>query len=320
MKKLVVLCAIALMTLLLITSVARCIQKTDDVIETIYIFKAESPDDPPPPGGWTFMSTGPHPAEIQKVFDPGDKMFLGLVINEQIKNEVNFSRFTFFNKGTGTEVEVAASPSDLGPFEPGGEYLSGFQNPWEVPGENGEYELRVYQGDEVVASAHFNVGIWPASPTKGAFIEMHTKTTMAGVARHLTISDDGSIVYIEEKGLRMPTQKNPPTRTTRTGQLEEAELDRLLEMVDACSFDAEGECNARTEIIDTDAVSVLTVYYQGKTRTLTSNYQPLFHLFHTEIPELSDVPEPVMKLYRELRYIIDNKTVQVSREKIPLER
>ena len=109
------------------------------------------------------MPTGPHPSKIQEVFDPRDKMFLGLVISEQITNEVKFSRFTFFNKGTGTEEEIVASPGDLGPFEPGRGSLTGFQNAWEVPDENGEYELRLYLGDEVVASAHFNVGIWPAS-------------------------------------------------------------------------------------------------------------------------------------------------------------
>lgn len=109
------------------------------------------------------MLTGPHPAKIQGVFDAGDKMFLGLVISKQIKNEVKFSRFTFFNKETGTEEEVRASPDDLGPFEPGGKHLLAFLDPWEVPNEDGKYELRVYIGDEVVASALFNVGVWPAS-------------------------------------------------------------------------------------------------------------------------------------------------------------
>lgn len=155
------------MVLLLVAPVVGCKQEpwqeTNDIVEVIRIFKAESPDYPPPPGGWISMSTGPHPSKIQEVFDPGDKMFLGLVISEQIMNEVKFSRFTFFNKDTGTEEEIVASPDDLGSFEPGRGFLTGFQNPWEVPDENGEYEVRVYLGDKVIASALFNVGIWPAS-------------------------------------------------------------------------------------------------------------------------------------------------------------
>jgi len=154
------------------------------------------------------------------------------------------------------------------------------------------------------------------SSTESQVIEMYTKTTMAGVGRHLTISADGSIVYFDDRGLRHPTEENPPIRITRAGQLTKAELNTLLEMVDACPFDAEGNCDARTEIIDTDAVSILTIYYQGATRTITANYQPLFHLFHPEVSELTDVPEPVRKLYRQLKSVIDNNTSQISEEAI----
>jgi len=156
----------------------------------------------------------------------------------------------------------------------------------------------------------------PVPVEEGILIEMYTRTTMAGVGRSLTISADGSIVYFDDRGLRHPTEKNPPIRITKTGQLTEAELNSLLKMVDACPFDTEGDCDARTEIIDTDAVSVLLVYYQEKTRTITANYQPLFHLFHPEISELTDVPKPIRKLYRQLKSIIDNNTSQISEETI----
>lgn len=156
----------------------------------------------------------------------------------------------------------------------------------------------------------------PVPVEDGILIEMHTRTTMAGVGRHLTIAADGSIVYFDDRGLRHPTEENPPIRITRTGQLTKTELNTLLEMVDACPFDAEGNCDARTEIIDTDAVSILTIYYQGVTRTITANYQPLFHLFHPEVSELTDVPESVRKLYRQLKSIIDDNTSQISEEAI----
>ena len=156
----------------------------------------------------------------------------------------------------------------------------------------------------------------PVPVEDGILMEMHTETTMAGVGSHLTISADGSIVYFDDRGLRLPTEKNPAIRITRTGQLTKPELTSLLETVDACPFDAEGNCDARTEIIDTDAVSVLTFYYQGLTRTITANYQPFFHLFHPEISELTDVPEPVRTLYRQLKNIIDTSTSQVLEEAI----
>lgn len=154
----------------------------------------------------------------------------------------------------------------------------------------------------------------PISPAENPIIEMHTKTTMAGVARHLTISTDGSIVYIMEEGPRIMLPGSERIRTTRTGQLQEDELDRLLGLFDEVPFDAEGKCNARTETIDTDALSELSVHYQRTTRTIVANYQPLFH----DVTVLSDIPESVRKLYQEFRYIVENRTTQVAREKIPV--
>ncbi len=157
---------------------------------------------------------------------------------------------------------------------------------------------------------------WPAPVTEGILIEIHTRAYMSGFARHLTISADGEVINVEETGLRMSTKEYPPIRTTRTGQLSEAELASLLEIVDACPFDAEGNCDARTEVINTDADSELTIYYQGKTRVITADYQPLFNPFHPRLPELMDVPEPARTLFYELWYIVENQTSQVSREKI----
>ncbi len=161
MKKFTVLCAVVLMVLVLLAPVG-CQQKTTDIIQNITIFKWGFGDFVPP-GGWTFHSTGPHPTEVKELFDPGDKMNLGLVIDRQTKNDIIFSRFTFYNRQTGAEQEVVAAPKDYGPFEPNGEFFLGYKNPWQVPDEDGEYELRLYMGDELVASALFNVGIWPVS-------------------------------------------------------------------------------------------------------------------------------------------------------------
>jgi len=161
MKKLAVIGILFLLVFLLTVTVG-CQQKTTDIIQNITIFKWKFGDFVPP-GGWTFSTTGPHPTEVQELFDPGDKMNLGLVINRQIKDDITFSRFTFYNRQTGAKQEVVAALKDYGPYDPDGEYFLGYKNPWEVPGKDGEYELRLYMGDELVASALFNVGIWPVS-------------------------------------------------------------------------------------------------------------------------------------------------------------
>ena len=163
MKNLTVICVVALLAPLLLLTPAGCQVLAPDVVEDIEIMKA-SPGEPPPTSGWAMRRTGPHPAEIQQVFKPGETMMLGLVIKDQLfKREVTFSRFTLFNKETGIEEELKVSPGDLESYETGGIYLLGYPDPWDVPGEDGEYELRLYLGDKVVASALFSVGIRPAS-------------------------------------------------------------------------------------------------------------------------------------------------------------
>jgi len=146
----------------------------------------------------------------------------------------------------------------------------------------------------------------PALPTEDAIIEMSTVGTMSGMVKHLIISENGSIVYIEEEGPRIVLPGSYRIRTTKTGQLTEAELNSLLE---------EGKCQANTETVDTDVRSTLYVHNQGSAREITSDYDPLY----PEVTELPDVPEPVRALYYELWDIVENNTSQVAHEKMTTE-
>ncbi len=127
-----------------------------NIIETINIFIAQ-PGVPVPTGGWAFTRSGPHPSEIQGVFQSGDKQFMGLAFAEGAGDEIYLSRITFYNVDTGIEKEAVVVTADLGTYQGGVKYLIGHENPWIIPVENGEYKLRVYVGDDVVASAIFAV-------------------------------------------------------------------------------------------------------------------------------------------------------------------
>lgn len=152
----------------------------------------------------------------------------------------------------------------------------------------------------------------PSLPSEDAIIEMSNVGTMSGTVKHLTISANGSIVYIEEEGPRIVLPGSYRSRTTKTGQLAEAELNSLLEMVNACPFDSQGKFQADTETMDTDVRSILQVRTQGSAREITADYDPLY----PEVTELPDVPEPVRALYYELWNIVENKTSLVAHEKI----
>jgi len=157
MKKIFILCTIVLLSLLLLTPVG-CQQSTPDVIKVIAIFPAES-GAPVPTSGWAMpgAQANPHPDRVQRVFSPGDKMFLGLSISSKVKANVTFSRFAYFNQDTGEEMAVG-TPSDLmKAWEPGQVDLLAFNNPWAVPEQPGEYEVRIYMKESIVASAIIRV-------------------------------------------------------------------------------------------------------------------------------------------------------------------
>jgi len=155
MKKLIIFCATVL-TILAMLAPVGCRESTPDVVEVITIFPAGS-GSPPPTGVWAWDGKiDPHPDRIQEVFNLGDRMYLGLRISEQLETDITFSKYTFFNRDTAKEIEVS-SLGDLGPFEPGRATLVGFENPWMVPADPGNYELRIYLDNKVIASAKLEV-------------------------------------------------------------------------------------------------------------------------------------------------------------------
>ena len=124
----------------------------------IHIFEAQ-PGTPSPPMGWGAPGA-PQPEGIQQVFAVGDKMFLGIVINKNIKTNIKFFKFTYFVKGVPVEEETSiGSSSDLMKvWSPGEADLLAFNDPWPVPNQPGYYQLNAYiDSQNVVGSALFQV-------------------------------------------------------------------------------------------------------------------------------------------------------------------
>ena len=98
----------------------------------------------------------PYPTETQRVFQPGQEMYVIIQIDTRVSGEITFSRFTFFNLDTGQETDIGSS-GNLRHWEPGQTDLLNPGNPWPVPDDEGNYRVRVYQDDKIVASAVFQV-------------------------------------------------------------------------------------------------------------------------------------------------------------------
>ncbi len=151
----IVIIGLILAISLVLIQVAGC-SKAPPPVYFIQVFKARPVLPPSFAEGIWIMPPNPNPEHVQEVLNPGDKIYIGLVINRENKENITFSKYTIFGRDTGQEIEVGV-PGELGPFEPGRIAEVAFDNPWAVPEQLGIYELRVYMGDEVVASAVFEV-------------------------------------------------------------------------------------------------------------------------------------------------------------------
>ena len=98
----------------------------------------------------------PYPTHVQETFQPSEPLILGLKLDERFKRSITFSNYTFFNTKT-MESVIISSPGDLGPFELG----QVFELQYSAPSEPGDYELRIYYEEKLVASALFKVEIEP---------------------------------------------------------------------------------------------------------------------------------------------------------------
>ena len=152
MKRIKLFLIIACLILTPITSLYGC-RQTPEIVDFIYI----SPEVTQPPS--VIVPSGEHtpfPKDIQLSVSPGDKIFIILGISVENKTSVEFSKYTFYNRGTKQEVKIDDA-GDVGPFESGADVLIGFSNPWTVPDQSGTYEVRVYRDNELVAAAVFEV-------------------------------------------------------------------------------------------------------------------------------------------------------------------
>lgn len=147
---------------------------------------------------------------------------------------------------------------------------------------------------------------------------------MGGECDYLCIYPDGSITYIEEKGLRMPFP-DPPTRTWKTGKLQPEQLDSLLEFVKNSGFEKLDEYyqfpGKPMEPIEGAPSGGFTM--GGGSFTFSISYgelQKTVTAFGYLTPDhgetYPDMPYPLNEIYKKLRAVIENQTEEVYRESI----
>ncbi|MDD5037771.1 MAG: hypothetical protein PHN78_00395 [Dehalococcoidales bacterium] len=136
---------------------------------------------------------------------------------------------------------------------------------------------------------------------------------MRGQFNYLYFYDDGSIIYIEEKGLRLPSPGHPPTRTWSTGKLTQQQLDSLLAYLENSELDKldehytfPGEPIANGGFRTGDMQFTITVNSENLSKTVTA----FGYLTPDNGEKYPDMPSPLNEIYGRLR------TLTMTTEKV----
>jgi len=158
-------------------------------------------------------------------------------------------------------------------------------------------------------------------PDSPPVISANIGHVMRGEFNSLSIYGDGKIIYIKEKGFRpMPSPEYPPTRTWRTGQLQEEELDSLLEFIKKSGFEGlEDNYHFPGEPIEGDPLHGFRsgdMFY-----TVSVDYGDLHkkvgassYLTPDEGMTYPDMPYPLNELHKVLWQIAEYRTAAVAWE------
>jgi len=129
---------------------------------------------------------------------------------------------------------------------------------------------------------------------------------MRGEFKYLYIYEDGSIIYIEEKGLRLPTPGHPATRTWRTGEFTSEQMDSLVayfensgldKLDEYCLFPGEPEEGGSIKRGDMDFT--ISIDSENLSKTVTASG----YLTPDKGETYPDMPSPLNEIYQRLRAI-----------------
>ena len=179
-------------------------------------------------------------------------------------------------------------------------------------------KIKLYIGLLVLGVVLIGGGVWflvnapPAIdiPESDPVIAMNTLYTMRGERSQLAIYEDGTIICVEDKGLRFPLPGNPATRTWKTGQLQGGELNSLLEFFKDSRFAELDDSYGWSSIPQSDLDCEISVNYQG----LVKNVRATGYLSTDGGMTYPDMPYPLNEIYRELKHIAENRTEEVRHE------
>ena len=178
-------------------------------------------------------------------------------------------------------------------------------------------KMKLYIGLLVLGLALVGSGLWfllnPSPvieiPEDEPVIAMENLYTMAGERNRLFIYEDGTVICLEETGLR-PTMNK--TRTWKKGQIDEQELSTIMLFIQDVRFAELEESYYLSTTPQSDLQHIISVKYQDIDKTvITNGYFP-----PDSSKPYSKLPYPLDEIYQKLMDIADNRTEVVYQKSV----
>ncbi|MDD5703421.1 MAG: hypothetical protein PHU23_15410 [Dehalococcoidales bacterium] len=162
-------------------------------------------------------------------------------------------------------------------------------------------------------------------PKDAPVIATQLDFVMRGEFDKLYLYSDGTVVYVEEKNLRMPIPENPPVRIWSQGQIDSQELNGILSLFQTSEF-AKLDDYYQFPGKPMDPIPGMPAggFTMGDGRftffVKHEDGQKVVTAFGYLTPDKGltylDMPYPLDEIYKRLRAVIDNKIQEVYREPI----
>ena len=179
----------------------------------------------------------------------------------------------------------------------------------------------------VLGLAVIGGGIWMLAksppmidiPESNPVIYKQCDYIMRGEFSYLYIYDNGSVIYIEEKGLRIPSPEHPPTRTWNTGDITKEELTSLLQLFQTGEFielDEYYQFPGKPNTTGGFGMGDMSFTVSVNSENLSKKVTAFGYLTPDRGETYPDMPSPLNEIYGRLRDIAENKTDEVYHESI----
>jgi hypothetical protein len=149
-------------------------------------------------------------------------------------------------------------------------------------------------------------------PEATPVISVEANWIMGGQKERIFIYEDGSVICVEDTGLRVPSPGHPPKRTWKQGTISEQECDELSNLTTGSDFSKLEPFYVYKGNPSSDLMLTVQIYDGSLYKVIQADC----YLSPDQKLTYPDMPYPLNDIYKQLHSIALNETGVVARETI----